>query len=144
MLITPGIPRLQLCCLNLGILHQQKTFPSGQNGSVRVDTLSQSRQRHGGGGSLRAQHLFNASRSISPSDPCFTVSSASVGHQLQTISLALWLTVTIHWNRFIGYELASGSQWDGCCYDNLSSRSIYLCARCNSLFTNYTGLQGDW
>jgi len=30
--------------------HQQKTFPSGRNGSVRVDTLRQCRERHPGGG----------------------------------------------------------------------------------------------
>ena len=34
--------------------HQQKTFPSRRNGSVRVDALSQTRQRHPGGGLLRA------------------------------------------------------------------------------------------
>jgi hypothetical protein len=59
--------------------HQQKIFPSGRNGSVRVDALRQSRQRHPGGGLLRARRQFNASRSISPSDRCFTVSSDSVG-----------------------------------------------------------------
>jgi len=36
-------------------LHQQKTFPSGRNGSVRVDALRQSRQRHPGGGLLHAR-----------------------------------------------------------------------------------------
>jgi len=35
--------------------HQQKTFPSGRNGSVRVDALCQSRLRHPGGGLLRAR-----------------------------------------------------------------------------------------
>ena len=34
---------------------QQKIFPSGRNGSVRVDALRQSRQRHPGGGLLRAR-----------------------------------------------------------------------------------------
>jgi len=60
-------------------MHQQKIFPSGRNGSVRVDALRQSRQRHPSGGLLRARRQFNASRSISPSDRCFTVSSRSVG-----------------------------------------------------------------
>jgi hypothetical protein len=32
------------------VCHQQKTFPSGRNGCVRVDALRQSRQRHPGGG----------------------------------------------------------------------------------------------
>jgi hypothetical protein len=59
--------------------HQQKIFPSGRNGSVRVDALRQSRQKHPGGGLLRARRQFNESRSISPSDRCFTVSSRSVG-----------------------------------------------------------------
>jgi len=61
------------------IEHQQKIFPSGRTGSVRVEALRQSRQRHPGGGLLRARRQFNASRSISPSDRCFTVSSHSVG-----------------------------------------------------------------
>jgi len=61
------------------ILHQQKTFPSGQNGSVRVDALRQSRQRHPGGGLLRARRQYHASCCISPSDRSFTVSSRSVG-----------------------------------------------------------------
>jgi len=66
--------------LPIGTLcHQQKIFPSGRNDSVRVDALRQSRQRHPGGGILRAWRQFNASRSISPSDRCFTVSSRSVG-----------------------------------------------------------------
>jgi hypothetical protein len=60
-------------------LHQQKIFPSGRNGSVRVDALRQSRQRHPGGGLLRARPQYHASRCISPSDRCFTVSSCSVG-----------------------------------------------------------------
>jgi hypothetical protein len=61
------------------LFHRQKIFPSGRNGSVRVDALRQSRQRHPGGGVLPARRQFNASRSISPSDRCFTVSSRSVG-----------------------------------------------------------------
>ena len=60
-------------------IHQQKIFPSRRNGSVGVDALRQSRHRHPGGGLLRARRQFNASRSISPSDRCFTVSSCSVG-----------------------------------------------------------------
>ena len=59
----------------VGAPHQQKIFPSGRNGSVRVDALRQSRQRHPGGGLLRARPQFHASRCISPSDRCFTVSS---------------------------------------------------------------------
>jgi hypothetical protein len=60
-------------------LHQQKTFPSVWNGSVRVDALRQSRQRHPGGGVLHARHQCNASRCILPSECCFAVSSSSVG-----------------------------------------------------------------
>jgi hypothetical protein len=60
-------------------IHQQRTILFRRNGSVRVDALCQSCERHPGGGLLRAQHQYNASRCISPSDSCFTVSSRSVG-----------------------------------------------------------------
>jgi len=59
--------------------HQQKTFPSGRNDSVRVDALHQSRQRDRGGGLLRARRQYHASRCISLSDRRFAVSSRSVG-----------------------------------------------------------------
>jgi len=59
--------------------HQQKTSSSGRNGSVRVDALRQSRQRHPGGGLLSARRQYHASRCISPSDHSFAVSSRSVG-----------------------------------------------------------------
>jgi len=108
---------------NHSIWHQQKTFPSGRNGSVRVDALRQSRQRHHGGGLLRARRQYHPSRCISPSDRCFAVSSRSVGLLFQTNTLALWPTVTIRRNGFIGYTLASGSQCNGWRCDNLSSRS---------------------
>ena len=62
-----------------GMHHQQKTFLSGQNGSVRVDALRPSRQRHPGGGLHRARRQNHASGHISPSDRHFTVSSRSVG-----------------------------------------------------------------
>jgi len=61
------------------VQHLQKTFPSGRNGSVRVDALRQSRWRHPGGGLLRARRQYHASRCISPSDRRFAVSSRSVG-----------------------------------------------------------------
>ena len=47
--------------------------------SVRVEWLCQSRQRHPGGGLLRAKCQDHASRHISPSDRRFAVSSCSVG-----------------------------------------------------------------
>ena len=59
--------------------HQEKIFPSGRNGSVRVGALHQSHQRHHGGRLLCAQPRYHASHCISPSDRCFTVSSRSVG-----------------------------------------------------------------
>jgi hypothetical protein len=65
--------------MTVAVFHQEKMLPSGRNRSVRVDVLCQSRQRHPGGGLLRTRGQFNASRSISPSDRCFTVSSRSVG-----------------------------------------------------------------
>jgi len=123
--------------------HQQKIFPSGQNGSVGVDTLGQSQQGHPGGGLLRARRQFNASHSILRSDRCYTVSSCSVGLLFKTITLALWSTVTIRRNAFIRYTVASALQCAGWRCENLSSRCFYLRAKCNSLFTNYTGLQGD-
>jgi hypothetical protein len=70
---------IQLLTSSLLRLHQQKNIPFGRNGSVRVDALRQSRQRHPGGGLLRARRQYNVSRCISPSNHCFTVSSRSVG-----------------------------------------------------------------
>jgi len=58
------------------IAHQQKTFPSGRNGSVRVDALRQSHQRHPSGWLLRARRQYHASRCTSPSDRSFAVSSS--------------------------------------------------------------------
>jgi hypothetical protein len=52
-------------------LHQQKSFPSGRTGCVRVDALRQSGPRHPGGGSLRARRQYHASSCISPSDRRF-------------------------------------------------------------------------
>jgi len=94
-------------------VHQQKTFPSARSGSVRVDALRRSRRRHPGGRSLRAWPQYHASRCISPSDRCFSVSSRSVGVLFSTNTLALWPTVTIRGNGFIGYALASGLQCNG-------------------------------
>jgi len=129
--------------MHSSVLHQQKIYPSSQNGFVGVDALRQSRQRHPSGGFFRARRQFNVSHSISPSDRCFTVSSRSVGLLFLTITLALWQTVTMGRNGFIGYALGSGLQCDGWRCENLSSRSFYLCAKCNSLFTSDTELQGD-
>jgi len=94
-------------------LDQQKNIPFGSNGSVGVDSLCQSHESHPAGGLLRNQRQYNTSRCISPSDRCFTLSSHSVSLLFQTITLALWPTVTLRWNRFIGYELASGLQCVG-------------------------------
>jgi len=60
-------------------IHQQKTFPCGRTGCVRVDALRQSRQRHPGGGILGARRQYHALSCISPSDRRFAVSSRSVG-----------------------------------------------------------------
>jgi hypothetical protein len=57
--------------------HQQKTFPSGRNGCVTVDTLRLSSQRHPGGKLLHARHQYHVSCCISPSDRSFAVSSRS-------------------------------------------------------------------
>jgi len=59
--------------------HQQETFPSGQNGSIRVDTLRESRQSHPSGRLLAAQHHNDVSHCILPSDRSFAISSGSVG-----------------------------------------------------------------
>jgi len=61
-------------CGKLNAIHQQKTFPSGRNGSVRVDALRQSCQRHPGGRLLRAWRQYHASRCTLPSDRSFAVS----------------------------------------------------------------------
>jgi len=60
----------------LVVNHQQKTFPSGRNGSVRVDALRPSRQRHPGGGLLRARRQYHASCCTSPPDRSFAVASS--------------------------------------------------------------------
>jgi hypothetical protein len=70
------------------VIHQQKTFPSGRNRSIRVDALRQSRQRNPDGGLLHAQRQCQASRCILPSEPYFAVSFHSVGLLIQTNSLA--------------------------------------------------------
>jgi hypothetical protein len=72
------------------VVHQQKTFPSGRNGCVRVDMLCQSRQRHPGAGLLLAQRQYYVPLWTSPSDRCFAVSSRSVSLLLYTNTLALW------------------------------------------------------
>jgi len=67
--------------------HQQKTCPSGRNGSVRVDGLSQCRQRHPGGGLHRALRQYHSLRCISPFDRRFAVSSRFVGlYEIHTVS----------------------------------------------------------
>jgi len=60
-------------------VHQQKTFPSGRTGCVRVDALRKSRQSHPGGGLLRARRQYHTSSCILLSDRRFAVSSRSVG-----------------------------------------------------------------
>jgi len=94
-------------------LHQQKTFPFRGNGSVRQDTRHQSHQRYPGGGLLCVRLQYHTSRRISPSDRRFTISSRSVGLLFSTNTLALWPTVTVCLNGFIGYTLASGLQCNG-------------------------------
>jgi len=73
-------------------IHQQQTFPSGWNGSVRVDALRQSRQRHPGGRLLRARRHYHPSHCISPSDRCFAISSRSVGLYISKMYFSLWKT----------------------------------------------------
>jgi hypothetical protein len=48
--------------------HQQKNIPFRWNGSVRVDALCQSCQRHPSGGILHGRCQYKASHCISPSD----------------------------------------------------------------------------
>jgi hypothetical protein len=124
-------------CTELGD-HPHKIFPSWRNGSVRLDSLRQSHQSHPSGRLLCTRPLYHEARCISPSDSCFTVSSCSAGLLFSTDAPALWPTVTIRRNRFIGYALASGLQCDGWRCENLSLHSFYLRTKCNSLFTNYT------
>jgi len=118
--------------------HQQKIIPSGRNGSVRVDALSQSRHSHPGGGLHRTRRQFHASCCISPSHrSSLFLLALSVSY----VKLTLWRwrpTVTIRRNVFIGHALASELQCDGWHCKNLSSHSFYLRAKCISLFTNYT------
>jgi len=59
-----------------------------------------------------ARRQYHAMCCISPSDRFFAVSSRSVSLPFQTNTLALWPTVTIRRNEFIGYTLASGLRCD--------------------------------
>jgi len=106
--------------------HQEKRFPSVRNGCVRVDELCQSRQRHTGGGWLRARRQYHPSRYISPSECRFAVSSRPVGLRFSTNTLALWRTVTICWDGFIGYTVASEWQCNGWRCGTFSSRSFCI------------------
>ena len=71
------------------LLRQQKIIPFGRNGSVRVDLVCQSCQRHLGGGLLPARHQYCTSRCIVPSHRSFTVYFPSVSLQFETNTVAL-------------------------------------------------------
>jgi hypothetical protein len=105
---------------------------------VSVDALHHSGQRRASGGYLSTRRQSNVSHYISPSECCFNVSEHYVSLLFQSITLVLWSPLTIHRYVFIGYTLASGLQYDGCCCEYLSLHPFYLRAKCNSLFTNYT------
>jgi hypothetical protein len=115
-----------------------RIVPAGQNGSIRVNVLCQSCQRHPGGGLLCARHKYHSSCCISLSDCSLTISSPTVSPIFSMNTLALWSIVTIYWNWFIWWVLASGLQCDGWRCDNLSSCSFNLWAKCSSLFSSYT------
>jgi len=68
LLKWPGRDSTKKGAAVLTILHQQKIFPSGRNGCIRVATLRHSHHRHTGGGLLRARHQYHASHCLSPSD----------------------------------------------------------------------------
>jgi hypothetical protein len=125
------------------IQHQRKNSWSGPHGSVGVHALCQSHQSHTGGGLLRAQCEFNTSHAILPSHHWFNFSSGSISLLFYTITLMLWPTVTIRWDRFIGYALAPGLQCNGRRCKNLSSCSMNLRTEYNSLCTDYMALQCD-
>jgi len=104
--VSAGVPLPEM-------LHQQKTIPSRGNGCIRVDAVCQSRQRHPSGESLPSRHQYSASLCISPFERRSAVSSCFVSLIIQTNTLALWPTVTIRRNGFIGYTLALGLQCHG-------------------------------
>jgi len=106
--------------------HKQKTFLAGRNGYFRVDMLRPSRQGHPAGELLHARHQCHGLCGVLASDHRFAVSSGSVGLLLWTNTLALWPTVTIRQNGFIGYTLALRLQCNGWCCGNLSSRFFYI------------------
>ena len=62
---------------------------------MKVDALHPSRQRHPGGGLLRARRQYQTWCRILPSDRSFAVSSRSIGILLYTNTAALCPTVTI-------------------------------------------------
>jgi len=125
------------------IRHQQERLPPSRNGSVRVDGRRQRCQRHPRGELLCVWSQHHVSHCILPSDHSLTFSSRSVGLLFWINTLSLWLSMTICQNGFIGYTLESWLQCDGWRSENLCSHSLYLCAKCHSVSTNYT-YHFDW
>jgi len=85
----PILGNIQAPRRHLDAQHQERTFPSGWNGFIRVNVLRQSCLRHPGGELHCAQHQDHASRYISPSDRRFAISSRFVGLQFRTNTLVL-------------------------------------------------------
>ena len=114
------------------VVHQQKTIRFGQNGAVRAvrDTPVAAYSAPG----------INTTRRVAYRPP-IAVSPFVLALSVSYFKRTLWRqrpTVTIRRNGFIGHTLASGLQCDGWHCVNLSSRSFYLRAKCNSLCPNYT------
>lgn len=118
--------------------YQQKEFPSRHNGSTRWEALYERHHTHRGGWLHLARGTLNMSRSIVPTDRCFTFSSRFVSLLLWTLNQGLWPTVPIRQNGIIEYVRASGLQWDGWSSQYHSLHSFYPSSKCNSLFTKYT------
>jgi hypothetical protein len=125
-----------MATITLGIT--KNTVPSRQNGSVNVDAIRQSRQRHRGGGLLRSQNWCHTSCRILPCNRRIMLSFCSVSHQLWMNAWVLWQTVTPCPNGLTEYELASWIQSNGWGCKNHFSRSVYQHAQCNSLFPNHS------
>jgi len=125
------------CSIIRNTQQKQNTFPSGRNGYVGVDGPRLSRQRDPGWGLHPAQCQYHSSRGISPSNRCFAVSSRSVGLLFWMNTLALWRTVTIRRNGFIGYTLESGLQCNGWRCENVSLHSFYISLEAHRMVRRY-------
>jgi hypothetical protein len=108
-----GKKRKHTQCTPISLMHEQKTFQSGQNGCVRVDALHLSHSRHPGGEWLCAHHQDHTLCCIVPSDCWFTIHSCSVSLLFETITLEVAPSVTTprDGSNWVGARIRVGMWW---------------------------------